>query len=87
MPKMKNNIWNKVYRFFTSFLPIDNKRKGKCDNCGACCRLPTKCCFLKFDLDNKSYCSIYKYRPLQCRKYPRNKKEWITQDTCSHSFD
>ena len=77
----------KTYRFFTSFLSIDSKRKGKCTNCGAYCLLSIKCPFLKSDLNNMSYCSIYKYRPSQCRKYPRTEKEWATQDTCSYRFD
>lgn len=82
----KNNVPSKFKRSVTSSLPISKKRKGKCINCGECCKLPKKCHFLKYK-DNKSYCSIYKYRPLNCRKYPRTKKEFLTKETCGYYFE
>ena len=40
---------NKVKRFTTSLLPIDETRQGECNRCGACCKLPYPCPFLRFD--------------------------------------
>lgn len=81
------NTWSaKVKRTITAVLPVFKNRRGKCINCGACCRLPTMCYFLKFDRDGKSYCSIHPIRPLNCRKYPRTKEEFITEETCGFKF-
>jgi len=60
---MKNNLGAKIKRTITSILPVDKNRRGKCSNCGKCCYLPNKCSFLRIK-DGKSYCSIYKIRPL-----------------------
>ena len=83
---MKNTYLTKLKRTLTSFLPVAKNRVGKCQNCGACCQLPNKCIFLKFKKKNTSYCSIHKIRPLNCRAYPRTKKEFITQKTCGYNF-
>ena len=83
----KNTWFAKAGRTVTAFLPISEKRKGKCVNCGACCKLPVVCPFLKYDSDGKSYCVIYSIRPLNCRKYPRTKSDHITKDTCGYTFD
>jgi hypothetical protein len=82
---MKNNMMSKVYRTFTGFLPVSNNRTGKCVECGECCRLPFKCPFLR-EKNGKSKCIIYKFRPLNCRKYPRTAKEHITKETCGFRF-
>ena len=84
----KANTWfAKIRRTFTSVLPISERRKGKCLNCGACCKLPNVCPFLKYGPDGKSYCSIYTIRPLNCRKYPRTASEFITVDICNYRFE
>ena len=75
----------RAYRFFTALFPIDSKRKGKCKRCGACCQ-KANCKFLEFDYNGKAYCPVRKYRPLQCRKYPRTKKELFTHKTCGYKF-
>lgn len=79
---------NKLCRTITSILPIDKNRKGKCINCGECCKLPNKCIFLGINknINKESYCKIYKLRPIQCRKYPRTNNEFITQNTCGYTF-
>lgn len=78
---------HKLKRTFTSFLPIDESRKGECNNCGACCHLPFRCSFLKKGDNDKEYCSIYKVRPLNCRKFPRTIDDFDTvKDTCGFSF-
>ena len=83
-----NNTWRaKVKRTLTSLLPIDENRQGDCISCGKCCKLPNECYFLKYDSAEKSYCSIYKIRPLNCRKYPRTGDEHITKDTCGYRFN
>ena len=86
MCKTKDNWLAKLKRTFTSILPISKNRTGKCNNCGACCKLPNVCYFLKYRSDGTSYCSIYKIRPLNCRVYPRTKYEFITKDTCGYKF-
>jgi hypothetical protein len=45
--KRKNTWFAKIKRTFTSVLPVSQRRKGKCISCGACCRLPNVCPFLK----------------------------------------
>lgn len=88
MANEKKNTWlAKTRRTATSILPVSPKRKGQCVNCGACCKLPNVCAFLKAGLDGRGYCSIYPIRPLNCRKYPRTDSEFITQETCGYSFD
>lgn len=84
----KRNTWGaKLKRTFTSVLPVSKERKGQCVHCGACCRLPNVCPFLKSNGDGRGGCSIYFLRPLNCRKYPRTKSEHITAETCGYSFD
>lgn len=84
---MAKNTWGaKLKRTLTSVLPVAKNRQGECANCGKCCHLPTRCVFLKDGDDGKTYCSIYKIRPLNCRKYPRTESEFLTQDTCGYSF-
>lgn len=89
MADKKRNTWfAKIKRTFTSVvLPVAKNRTGKCINCAACCKLPTVCPFLKFKSDGKSYCSVYLVRPMNCRKYPRTKSEWLTKDTCGFKFE
>ncbi len=81
------NTWGaRLRRTLTSVLPVAPKRTGRCVQCGACCKLPNVCPFLRTD-DGKSRCAIYPIRPLNCRKYPRTESEHITQDTCGFRFD
>jgi uncharacterized protein len=77
----------KAKRTITSILPIDKKRKGRCINCGECCKLPNICAFLKYHKNGKSYCSIHKMRPLNCRKYPRTTDEHVTSKKCGYRFE
>ena len=82
------NTWRaRIKRTFTAFLPVSKERKGECKSCGECCMLPNVCPFLYFHEDGKSFCSIYKARPLNCRKYPRAKNELITEKTCGYRFE
>lgn len=85
--KRKNTWFAKIKRTFTSILPVSKSRKGQCINCGACCRLPNVCPFLKCKTNGKFYCSIYLIRPLNCRKYPRTESEFLTADTCGYRFE
>ncbi|MGF1548909.1 MAG: hypothetical protein ACFCUG_16455 [Thiotrichales bacterium] len=78
---------DKIRRTITSILPVASNRRGSCNNCGACCKLPTQCRFLRFNDSGESYCGIYKVRPLNCRKYPRSAAELITADTCGFWFE
>ena len=72
------NTWSeKLKRTATSVLPIADNRKGECNRCGHCCMLPNRCPFLRFDHETKAICMIYKFRPLNCRKYPRVEEEQI----------
>jgi len=83
----KNTWAAKLKRTFTAFLPVDKKRSGKCNRCGACCKLPNRCPFLAYDDQGLAVCKIYPIRPLNCRKYPRTKSELVTAETCGYSFD
>jgi Fe-S-cluster containining protein len=88
MANEKQNTWlAKTRRTVTSILPVSEQRKGQCINCGACCKLPNVCLFLKNSPDNRAFCSIYSIRPLNCRKYPRTESEFITEDTCGYRFE
>jgi len=84
---MKNTWGAKAYRTMTSLLPVAKSRTGKCIQCGKCCSLPNKCSFLMIKEDGNAHCTIHIIRPMNCRKYPRTKKELITSDTCGFRFD
>ncbi len=77
----------KIRRTLTSILPVAENRRGACNNCGACCKLPTPCRFLGHKASGESYCRIYSLRPLNCRKYPRAAGELITAETCGFWFE
>ncbi|MEI7904612.1 MAG: hypothetical protein WCI43_04255 [Candidatus Firestonebacteria bacterium] len=83
---MKNTWSAKAYRTLTCLLPPAKNRAGKCIQCGKCCSLPNKCPFLKVKADGSAHCVIHVIRPLNCRKYPRTKKEHITPETCGYTF-
>jgi len=85
--KKKNTWLAKARRTLTSVLPVAAGRKGRCIACGACCKLPNVCPFLRFDEAGKSRCIIYPIRPLNCRKYPRTRSEHITAGTCGFRFE
>ena len=88
MADQEKNTWGaRVRRTFTSVLPVDQQRRGQCVQCGACCKLPNVCPFLKSNGDGRVYCRIYSIRPLNCRKYPRTPSEHITADTCGFRFE
>ena len=88
MADRKRNTWRaKIGRTLTSVLPVSNARRGQCIQCGACCRLPNVCPFLRTDGAGAFTCSAYHFRPLNCRKYPRTRAEWITADTCGYRFE
>jgi Fe-S-cluster containining protein len=85
---MKQNTWYaKIKRTFGAFLPVAKNRQGECQRCGACCHLPVRCWFLKQRADGTQYCAIYRFRPLNCRKYPRTEQEHITKSSCGFYFD
>ena len=88
MADPRKNTWAaRIKRTFTSVLPVDQQRRGQCVQCGACCKLPNVCPFLKSNGDGQIYCRIYPVRPLNCRKYPRTPSEHITADTCGFRFE
>lgn len=88
MADTKRNTWMaKIKRTLTCLLPVSSRRRGHCINCGACCKLPNVCAFLKTGSDGKGYCGVYPFRPLNCRKYPRTESEHITKDTCGFYFE
>ena len=84
----QKDTWGaKIRRTFTSVLPVSQRRRGQCVHCGACCKLPNVCPFLRTNGDGEGYCGVYPLRPLNCRKYPRTDSEHITKDTCGFRFD
>jgi len=77
---------DKILRSLTQMLPVHN-RGGSCNECAACCKLPTRCVFLKDNSDGSGRCTVYKYRPLVCRKFPRTEKQLaLVKDKCSFFF-
>jgi len=88
MDDRNGNTWAaRAKRTVTSVLPVAENRSGQCVHCGACCKLPNVCPFLKPGADDKEYCTIYAIRPFNCRKYPRTESEFITGDTCGYTFE
>lgn len=90
---MKNNWPGKIQRIITAFLPVSPARRGECRNCGACCeKNPTKCLFLRYEANNKSYCYLrrnFGFNSLQCRKYPRTESEQVLgfdKNRCGYFF-
>lgn len=78
----------KLHRTATAVLPVHRGRKGSCNGCGACCKLPFRCTFLKEKEDGSYFCGIYQIRPPNCRKFPRTADDLkLVQDTCSFSFE
>ena len=77
---------DKLKRFLTSLLPIAENRRGECNRCGQCCKLPFPCPFLRFDEQGLSSCAVYFARPPSCRKYPRIASENLTPETCGYYF-
>jgi len=78
---------SKLTRTLTSLLPVENDRTGSCHQCGACCRLPFTCVFLRSGTDGNSYCSAYRFRPPTCRKFPRTRAQLeLVSDVCGFSF-
>jgi Fe-S-cluster containining protein len=86
--QVRRNTWAaKIRRTITAFLPVDKTRKGQCIRCGACCKLPNVCPWLRYDAEEKAICLIYPIRPLNCRKYPRTPAEHLTKDVCGLYFE
>lgn len=77
---------NKLKRFLMSLFPVDSSRRGDCNRCGACCKLPYPCPFLRYDEEGLSSCAVYLFRPPSCRKYPRTASENITAEQCGYYF-
>lgn len=78
---------SKLTRTLTSLLPVEDHRTGSCNQCGECCRLPFTCIFLQTGMDGKSYCSAYRFRPPNCRKFPRTRAQLeLVKNTCGYSF-
>ena len=85
-PPTSQALLYKLKRLTTSLLPIDEGRRGECNRCGECCKLPYPCPFLRFDDQGLSSCAVYHARPPSCRKYPRVASENVTQETCGFYF-
>ena len=77
---------NKLKRLTTSLLPVDSNRGGECNRCGACCKLPYPCPFLRYDDQGLSSCAVYHFRPPSCRKYPRTESENLTQSNAASTL-
>ena len=72
----------KLWRRGTSRYQKPNyTRHGKCNNCGACCKMPVRCVFL---MNNK--CNIHHNRPVQCRTFPAKPEEMISKN-CGYYFE
>jgi len=76
----------KIKRVMTSLLPVASNRRGECNRCGECCKLPYKCPFLRYDEGGLSSCAVYRFRPPSCRKYPRAEAESSIPVSCGYYF-
>jgi Fe-S-cluster containining protein len=83
----RNTFVAKLLRQLTAFFPVDRSRRGICKRCGACCKLPYRCPWLRTTRAGKTRCSIYLIRPPSCRKYPRTRAEHLTKEVCPIRFD
>ncbi len=74
---------SKLGRMFKSFRKSVNPytRKGDCNECGTCCRLPVPCLFF---FGNR--CLIHKIRPKQCKEFPDEPKQLVSYK-CGYYFD
>ena len=82
----RNTFMAKVLRQITAFSPVYKHRSGTCKRCGACCKLPYTCPWLRTDKSGLIRCSVYFFRPPSCRKYPRTRAEHLTKDVCPIKF-
>ncbi len=79
---------NKFKRTITSIIPVEKGRSGSCNGCGDCCSLPKRCTFLTTDNTGNNRCSIYKIRPPNCRKFPRDKSQLsLVEENCGFTFN
>jgi Fe-S-cluster containining protein len=85
--RLATSLLHKLRRLATSLLPVAENRRGSCNRCGECCKLPFPCPFLRFDAEGLSTCSVYHLRPPSCRKYPRTADEHLTQEVCGFWFE
>lgn len=77
----------KLTRISKSLLPVSKARAGSCNGCGDCCEIDFKCPFLRRDEAGKGHCRIYRFRPPNCRKYPRIASEMEQIPHCSYRFN
>lgn len=78
----------KLQRTFTSLLPVEEGRGGECNGCGDCCKLPIRCTFLNTDSQGNNTCGIYRFRPPNCRKFPRSPAQLETvKENCGFNFN
>lgn len=87
--KLIYHTFQKIKRTFTAFLPVSKERRGECARCGVCCTMGWTCPFLDYVIEDGkrlAICKIRKFRPLNCRKYPRVKKEQLILP-CGYSFE
>ena len=83
MADTRRNTWGaKIKRTLTCLLPVSDRRRGQCVHCGACCKLPTVCPWLRTNDKGEGCWGHYSIRPMNCRKYPRTEAEHFTKDTC-----
>ncbi|HOD89676.1 MAG TPA: hypothetical protein PKK56_01160 [archaeon] len=83
----KHIVTHSLHRKISGFSKVSPKRKGKCKQCGECCKLGIICPFLTYDSNGKAKCMIYKIRPSWCKKYPRVPNEFDTKDVCGYWFE
>lgn len=72
---------------------MEEKRKGECIRCGACCHLCYRCPNLKDAGDGKTECVIHEKRPPNCRIFPIDPRDLDDRDRvdpdgkCGYYFD
>ena len=64
---------------------MEERRRGECRRCGACCRLVHRCLFLRM-ADGVASCTIHKYRPANCRIFPVDERDLADRDLIAPSL-
>jgi len=70
---------------------LEERRRGECIRCGACCQLLHRCPVLKWE-KGLAVCTIHKYRPANCRIFPVDSRDLADRDQiapdlpCGFSF-
>lgn len=82
--KIKRHIY--IYLFGGRVQKQLKLRKGKCLQCGKCCKLVFRCPMLVGEIPH-TRCRIYNHRSKVCRQFPISEEDLMdVYYQCGHSF-